>query len=109
MNNFTYYNPTKIIFGENTISRIVREIPSDAVVLMTYGGGSIKKNGAYDQVKKALKNYEILDFGGIEANPQYSTLMKAVELCRDKQVDFLLAVGGGSVIDGTKFIAAAVP
>ena len=109
MNNFTYYNPTKIIFGENTIRRIVQEIPSDAVVLITYGGGSIKKNGAYDQVKKALKNYEILEFGGIEANPQYSTLMKAVELCRDKQVDFLLAVGGGSVIDGTKFIAAAVP
>jgi NADP-dependent alcohol dehydrogenase len=109
MNSFTYYNPTKIIFGENTIRRIVQEIPSDAVVLMTYGGGSIKKNGVYDQVTKALKNYNLIEFGGIEANPQYSTLMKAVELCREKQVDFLLAVGGGSVIDGTKFIAAAVP
>lgn len=109
MNSFTYYNPTKIIFGENTIRRIVQEIPSDAVVLMTYGGGSIKKNGVYDQVTKVLKNYNLIEFGGIEANPQYSTLMKAVELCREKQVDFLLAVGGGSVIDGTKFIAAAVP
>jgi NADP-dependent alcohol dehydrogenase len=109
MNSFTYYNPTKIIFGETTIHKIVREIPSDAKILMIYGGGSIKKNGAYDQVKKALKNHEVLEFGGIEANPQYSTLMKAVELCREKQVSFLLAVGGGSVIDGTKFIAAAVP
>ena len=109
MNSFTYYNPTKIIFGENTIRRIVQEIPSDAKILMIYGGGSIKKNGVYDQVTKALKNYDLIEFGGIEANPQYSTLMKAVELCREKQVDFLLAVGGGSVIDGTKFIAAAVP
>lgn len=109
MNSFTYYNPTKIIFGENTIRKIAQEIPQDALVLMTYGGGSIKQNGAYDQAKQALKNFKVLEFGGIEANPQFSTLMKAVAMCRENQVDFLLAVGGGSVLDGTKFIAAAVP
>ncbi len=109
MDNFTYYNPTKIIFGENTISQIAKEIPSDAKVLVTFGGGSIKKNGVYDQVIKALKSHTVMEFGGIEANPQYSTLMKAVELCRNEKIDFLLAVGGGSVIDGTKFIAAAAP
>ena len=109
MNNFTYYNPTKIIFGENTISQISKEIPADARVLMTYGGGSIRKNGVYDQVMIALESHTVLEFGGIEPNPQYATLMKAVELCRKENIDFLLAVGGGSVLDGTKFIAAAVP
>ena len=109
MNNFTYYNPTKIIFGENTISQISKEIPADARVLMTYGGGSIKKNGVYDQVMIALESHTVLEFGGIEPNPQFATLMKAVELCRKENIDFLLAVGGGSVLDGTKFIAAAVP
>lgn len=109
MNNFTYYNPTKIIFGENTISQITKEIPADARILITYGGGSIKKNGVYDQVMAALKNHKVYEFGGIEANPQYTTLMKAVEICRNENIDFLLAVGGGSVLDGTKFIAAAAP
>lgn len=109
MNNFTYHNPTKIIFGENTISQISKEIPAGARVLMTYGGGSIMKNGVYDQVMIALESHTVLEFGGIEPNPQYATLMKAVELCRKENIDFLLAVGGGSVLDGTKFIAAAVP
>lgn len=109
MNNFTYYNPTKLIFGENTIPKIANEIPKDAKVLMTYGGGSIRKNGVYQQVTDALKNHEVLEFGGIEANPQYTTLMKAVEICRKENISFLLAVGGGSVLDGTKFIAAAAP
>jgi len=109
MNNFTYYNPTKIIFGENTISQITKEIPANAKVLITYGGGSIKKNGVYSQVMDALRGHNVLEFGGIEANPQYTTLMKAVETCRTKKIDFLLAVGGGSVLDGTKFIAAAAP
>lgn len=108
MNNFNYYNPTKIIFGENTIASIATEIPKDARVLITYGGGSIKKNGIYDQVITALKGFTVFEFGGIEPNPQYSTLMKAVEICRKEKVDFLLPVGGGSVLDGTKFIAAAV-
>jgi len=109
MNNFTYYNPTKIIFGENTICKIAKEIPADARILITYGGGSIKKNGVYDQVMAALKSHKVFEFGGIEANPQYTTLMKAVEMCRNENIDFLLAVGGGSVLDGTKFIAAAAP
>ncbi len=109
MNNFTYYNPTKIIFGENTISQISKEIPANARVLLTYGGGSIKTNGVYKQVMDALKGHIIIEFGGIEANPQYTTLMKAVEICKTEKINFLLAVGGGSVLDGTKFIAAAVP
>lgn len=76
--------------------------------MITYGGGSIFKNGVYDQVLKALHGYDITEFGGIEPNPRYETLMKAVEIIREKQLDFILAVGGGSVIDGTKFISAAV-
>jgi len=108
MNNFTYYNPVKIIFGEGTIASVKKEIPADAKVLLTYGGGSIKNNGVYDQVMAALKDHKVLEFGGIEANPQYTTLMKAVEVCRNEKVDFILSVGGGSVLDGTKFIAAAV-
>jgi len=107
MNNFTYYNPVKILFGEGTIASIKNEIPTDAKVLMTYGGGSIKKNGVYNQVIDALKDYKVVEFGGIEANPQYSTLMKAVDICRKESIDFILSVGGGSVLDGTKFIAAA--
>jgi len=89
MNNFTYYNPTKIIFGENTIGKIAKEIPADARILITYGGGSIKKNGVYDQVMAALKNHKVFEFGGIEANPQYTTLMKAVEICRNENINFL--------------------
>jgi NADP-dependent alcohol dehydrogenase len=108
MNNFTYHNPTKIIFGEGSIATIGNEIPKNARILLTYGGGSIKENGVYEQVKNALKSHTLLEFGGIEANPQYSTLMKAVEVCRKENISFLLAVGGGSVLDGTKFIASAV-
>lgn len=107
MNNFTYYNPTKIIFGENVIPQISKEIPLKAKILITYGGGSIKENGIYDQVMTALKGFSVFEFGGIEANPQFSTLMKAVEICRKESIDFLLSVGGGSVLDGTKFISAA--
>ncbi len=108
MNNFTYHNPTKIIFGEGTIATINHEIPKDARILMTYGGGSIKENGIYEQVKTALKGFTLFEFGGIEANPQYSTLMKAVELCRTENISYILAVGGGSVLDGSKFIASTV-
>jgi len=107
MNNFTYYNPTKIIFGENVIPQIAKEIPIKAKILITYGGGSIKENGVYDQVMTALKGFSVFEFGGIEPNPQYLTLMKAVEICRKENIEFLLSVGGGSVLDGTKFIAAA--
>ena len=108
MNNFTFCNPTKLIFGKGTIARIAREIPTGAKIMMTYGGGSIRRNGVYDQVTAALKGRGVVEFGGIEPNPQYETLVKAVELARAEGVDFLLAVGGGSVIDGTKFIATAL-
>lgn len=107
MKNFTYYNPVKIEFGKNTISKLAELIPKKKKVLMTYGGGSIKQNGVYEQVKDALKGHELIEFGGIEANPTYETLMKAVEVVKNEKVDFLLSVGGGSVLDGTKFIAAA--
>ncbi len=108
MENFIYANPVKIIFGKDTIKEIVNEIPQGSKVLMTYGGGSIKKNGVYDQAVKALSGYEWYEFAGIEPNPHYETCMKAVALIKEKGVDFILSVGGGSVLDATKFIAAAV-
>lgn len=108
MKNFVLYNPTKLIFGAGQIAAVAREIPQGAKVLMTYGGGSIKANGVYDQVKKALEGFTVLEFGGIEPNPCYETLMNAVALARAEKVDFLLAVGGGSTLDGTKFISAAI-
>lgn len=107
MNNFEFYCPTKVIFGKDTISELARNIDKSKKILMTYGGGSIKKNGVYDQVKQALAGYDVIEFGGIEPNPKYETLMKAVEIAKRENVDFLLAVGGGSTLDGTKFIAAA--
>lgn len=108
MNNFVFKNPTKLIFGKGTIASLKNELPKDAVIMMTYGGGSIKSNGVYDQVKDALKGFNVIEFAGIEPNPHYETLMKAVELAKEKGVNYLLAVGGGSVIDGTKFIAVAI-
>jgi NADP-dependent alcohol dehydrogenase len=107
MRDFEFKNPTKIIFGKNKIAAISKEIPASARVLILYGGGSIKKNGVYDQVVAALKDHYVEEFGGIEPNPEYETLMEAVRLIKEKNIDFLLAVGGGSVIDGTKFISAA--
>lgn len=107
MNNFNFYNPVKILFGKGKIAELGRNIPQNARILMTYGGGSIYKNGVYEQVKEALKNFTVIEFGGIEPNPRYETLMKAVEVVKAEKIDFLLAVGGGSVLDGTKFIAAA--
>ena len=107
MNNFEFKNPTKIIFGKDTIEKLKEEIPTDAKVLLLYGGGSIKKNGIYDQVKTALANVDITEFGGIPANPEYETLMEALKVIKAKNITYLLAVGGGSVIDGTKFLSAA--
>ena len=107
MNNFEFKNPTKIIFGKDTIKEIANEIPSNAKVLLLYGGGSIKKNGIYDQVKTALANVNITEFGGIPANPEYATLLNALKIIKDEKITYLLAVGGGSVIDGTKFLSAA--
>ena len=109
MQNFTFHNPTRILFGKGRISDISREIPAGARVLITYGGGSIVKNGTLAEVKAALNGFAVVEFAGIEPNPTYETLMRAVELARREKIDFLLAVGGGSVIDGTKFIAAAIP
>ncbi len=107
MENFTYQNPVKILFGKGQIASIGGEIPAAAKILVTYGGGSIKRNGVYDQVKAALAGRRWIEFGGIEPNPRYETCMQAAEAARKEKVDFLLAVGGGSVLDGTKFIAIA--
>lgn len=109
MENFTYFNPTRIHFGRGQIAAIDRELPAQSKVLLLAGGGSIRKNGVYDQVKKALGGRTALEFFGIEANPDYDTLMKAVEIARREKTDWILAVGGGSVLDGAKFVAAAVP
>jgi NADP-dependent alcohol dehydrogenase len=107
MQNFTYHNPVKIVFGKGTIRELAGLVPKQGRVLMTYGGGSIKTNGVYEQVKKALSRHTLIEFGGIEPNPRYETLLKASEVCRREEVGFLLSVGGGSVLDGTKFIALA--
>ena len=107
MNNFEFKNPTKIIFGKDSIKKLENEIPKDAKVLLLYGGGSIKKNGIYDQVKKALTKVDIVEFGGIPANPEYALLMDALKVIKDEKITYLLAVGGGSVIDGTKFLSSA--
>ena len=107
MNNFEFKNPTKILFGKDQISKLSEEIPENAKVLLLYGGGSIKKNGIYDQVKTALKNFDVSEFGGIPANPEYEVLLDALKVIKDENITFLLAVGGGSVIDGTKFLSSA--
>lgn len=107
MNNFEFANPVKVVFGKGTIARLSALIPASSKVLMVYGGGSIKKNGIYEQVKEALAGFDVSEFSGIDANPPYETCMQAVKLVKEEGIDFLLAVGGGSVIDATKFIAAA--
>ncbi len=107
MQNFVYKNPTQIIFGKGMISKLAGRVPRDKTVLFLYGGGSIKQNGVYEQVKNALKDHRVVEFGGIEANPLYETCLNALELVKREQVGFVLAVGGGSVLDAGKFIAAA--
>jgi NADP-dependent alcohol dehydrogenase len=108
MNNFDLYNPVNYVFGKGQIAKLSDLTPKNTKILLAYGGGSIFKNGVYQQVKAALDNYEIVEFGGIEPNPKYETLMNAVEVIRTEKIEFILAVGGGSVIDGVKFISAAV-
>jgi NADP-dependent alcohol dehydrogenase len=107
MLNFDFYNPTRIFFGKEKLGNIDKNVPACANVLITLGGGSAKKSGLIDKVKKELGNRKVLEFEGIEPNPRYETLMKAVEIVRAENIDFILAVGGGSVIDGTKFICLA--
>src|SRR5512145_1840403 len=107
MFNFNFYNPTRIFFGKDRLDALDSNIPADASVLITYGGGSAKKSGLLDRVKAALGKRKVYEFGGIEPNPRYETLIKAVGLVRREKIDFILAVGGGSVIDGTKFISLA--
>lgn len=109
MNNFTFQNPTKLIFGKGSIAQLASEISKDKKVLLTFGGGSVKTNGVYDQVVAALKECQLVEFWGIEPNPKVETLRKAIELGKNEKVDFILAVGGGSTLDGTKLIAAAIP
>lgn len=108
MLNFELYNPTNYIFGKGQIEKLPTLVTEKTKILLAYGGGSIFKNGIYDQVKTALNGFEIIEFGGIEANPHFETLMKAVAIIKEQKIDFILAVGGGSVIDGVKFISAAV-
>lgn len=108
MFNFDFYNPTRIVFGPDTIARLDDLVPTDARVMVLFGGQSARKTGTLAQVKEALGARHVQEFGGIEPNPSYETLMQAVAQVREQQLDFLLAVGGGSVIDGTKFVAAAV-
>ena len=107
MQNFELYNPTNLVFGKGQIEKLGSLVPKNAKILLAYGGGSIFKNGVYDQVKSALSGFEIVEFGGIEPNPHFETLMKAIEVVKEKNIDFILAVGGGSVIDGVKFISGA--
>ena len=107
MNNFELYNPTRLCFGKDQIANIHRLVPIDAKVMVLFGGGSIKRNGTLDEVTTALGDREISFFEGIEPNPSYETMMRAVEQVKAKEISFLIAVGGGSVIDGTKFVAAA--
>lgn len=107
MNNFDFCTPTRIIFGKGSMAKLQELLPPSKTIMMVYGGGSIKANGVYAQVKKALDGFNCIEFGDVEPNPRYETLMRAVKIAQENQVGFLLSVGGGSVLDGTKFIAAA--
>ncbi|RKS15622.1 iron-containing alcohol dehydrogenase [Flavobacterium sp. 120] len=108
MLNFELYNPTNLVFGKGQIEKLSTLVPQGAKILLAYGGGSIFKNGIHEQVINNLKGFEIVEFSGIEPNPHFETLMKAVAIIKEQKIDFILAVGGGSVIDGVKFISAAV-
>lgn len=107
MFNFSYQNPTRIVFGKDQISELTNLLPKDKKVLLLYGGGSIKRNGVYQQVVKALADVSFIEFAGVEPNPAFETLMRATTLVKEQGIDYILAVGGGSVIDGAKFVAAA--
>ena len=108
MENFIFQNPTKLVFGKGTIARLGELIPAGKRVMVTFGGGSVRRNGVYDEVCAALAGRDTVEFWGIEPNPSIETLREAIALGKEREVDFLLAVGGGSVIDGTKLIAAGL-
>ena len=108
MNNFIFQNPTRLIFGKGMIAELSKQIPNDCKLMVTFGGGSVKRNGVYDQVIKALEGKNYIEFWGIEPNPRIETLRKAIELGKAEGVNYLLAVGGGSVVDGTKLISAGL-
>ncbi|OXY83146.1 iron-containing alcohol dehydrogenase [Oceanimonas doudoroffii] len=109
MQQFDYHNPTHIVFGQDRLAELDKLVPADAHVMVLYGGGSVQRNGTLEKVRQGLGQRRVTEFAGIEPNPRFDTLMKAVEMVRRDGVDFLLAVGGGSVMDGTKFVAAAAP
>lgn len=110
MENFEFWNPTRVIFGQNQLHRLPELLHANNAtkILLVYGGGSIKSTGLFNKIVKAISDFELIEFGGVEANPEYTTLMKAAELGRKEQINFILAVGGGSVIDGVKFISGAI-
>ena len=108
MNNFVYHNPTKLVFGKGQIAQLAKLIPAGKKIMITFGGGSVRRNGIYDQVVKALEGRDWVEFWGIEPNPSVETVREAIALGREHGSEFLLAVGGGSVIDGTKLIAAGL-
>ncbi|HCC85147.1 MAG: Fe-dependent oxidoreductase, alcohol dehydrogenase [Proteiniphilum acetatigenes] len=108
MNNFIFQNPTKLVFGKGQIARLAELLPDNINLMLTFGGGSITRNGVYDQVKEALKGRNYTEFWGIEPNPRVETLRKAIQVGKDNNINYLLAVGGGSVLDGTKLIAAGI-
>lgn len=107
MFNFNYYNPTKIVFGKNRLADLPSFLPFDAKVMLLYGGGSVEKFGTLEKIRKVLGKSIKAEFGGIEPNPHFETLMQAVEMAKKNDIDYLLALGGGSVMDGTKFVALA--
>ncbi|HBK31362.1 MAG TPA: alcohol dehydrogenase [Porphyromonadaceae bacterium] len=108
MKNFIFQNPTKLVFGKGQIAKLAELIPAGGTLMVTYGGGSVKKNGVYEQVAHALQGRDYIEFWGIEPNPHVETLRKAIDVGKEKKVDYLLAVGGGSVLDGTKLVAAGI-
>lgn len=108
MKNFIFQNPTKLVFGKGQIAKLSELIPSDVRLMITYGGGSVKQNGVYEQVTQSLKGRDYIEFWGIEANPHVETLRKAIALGKENDINYLLAVGGGSVLDGTKLVAAGI-
>ncbi len=110
MLSFEVQNPTQIIFGKNQLEKLPNYLAASTKnkkIMLAYGGQSAEKIGLLGQIRSVLSDYELIEFGGIEANPEFSTLMAAMKICQQENIDFILAVGGGSVIDGVKFVCGA--